>query len=164
MGVRVRAQCFCERLNASTRAGRCRARPWSAALLRASLLGDALYCASLLGAETSLMTARLQRHTDSHERCALIHPALPDPDDPPAGGSQLRRNSPISRAIGANFPAPKVDILAWREIMTRASVPETAVHEYGHLLTAPGKIRPSWKSLVTSPASQPSTPYQDRER
>lgn len=55
---------------------------------------------------------------------------LPDSNDVPSLGSQLRVCLAVPLYVAIKFPLPPVTVGLWGEPMVRATMPEAAVHHY----------------------------------
>ena len=96
----------------------------------------------------------------SHFRLVLVKRALPHPDNAPSCLLQNSVHLLISRTVALQFCPPKPQPSFWNPSMTRATVPEAAIHEKRDALLPPRKVRLSRQLHTTAPAAQPARAKQ----
>src|SRR5262245_31576070 len=77
------------------------------------------------------------------QRGGLFHRMLPDSQNAIAHRSEVLNDQSVPFYVSSDLIRPKSPVMFWRLIVTRASVPETAVYENG---------KPDlWKQNIRSP-------------
>ncbi len=78
---------------------------------------------------------------------------LPDPQNPPTATAQLAVHKPITSLVARELRSPERAVRSRHAGVTRATVPEAAVHKHGQTLPAKDKIRPSENREVPAPTN-----------